>query len=129
MANEVLITDLSSLVDEYVETRAQRIALEHQAGEFKKLENKQKEAIEATLKLANLATGGSKTYRATVVPDLKPTATDWGLVYAYITAQGAWDIVQRRLTETAVKARWDEGVTIPGITKFPITKLSITKVK
>lgn len=122
------IEDLPALIDSYVEQREARLHLERQAEERKKLETKLKEQIEETLKAHNLSTGGGDRWRATIVPDNKPVCENWKALYEYVALTGAFDLLQRRLTETAVKARWEDNVVIPGITKFPITKLSITKV-
>jgi hypothetical protein len=41
---------------------------------------------------------------------------------------GAWDIMQKRLTQTAIDLRWEDGVSIPGVEAFPVDDLSISEV-
>jgi len=55
----------------------------------------------------------------TLVTSEEPVATDWPKVLDYIVANDAVDLLQKRLTASAVKARWGDGVTIPGIDKVP----------
>lgn len=119
---------LPELIDEYVQARDRRLELNRQADQCEKREAKLKKDIEDTLNGAGLVTGGGGAYRATLVSEVKPTATDWGLVQKYIIENNAFDLLQKRLTESAVKSRWEDNITIPGIVKFPVTKLSITKV-
>jgi hypothetical protein len=40
---------------------------------------------------------------------------DFGALEGYIREHGALDLLQRRLTESAVKLRWDDGIQIPGV--------------
>jgi hypothetical protein len=45
------------------------------------------------------------------------TVGGWPAVLDYIIANKATDLFQKRLTASAVKARWDEGEVIVGIEK------------
>jgi predicted nuclease with TOPRIM domain len=122
------INELPRAIDEYVELRAARIDQQHKVEEMQKEETQLKERIESTLKANGLTTGGGVHYRATIVEEQKPTVESWPLLYDYIKRTNSFDLLQRRLTENAVKLRWEDQTTIPGVTKFPVTKLSITKV-
>jgi hypothetical protein len=122
------IDELPKLIDRYVATRAERLALQKDADEKQKRENELKGQIEKLLTENGLNTGGGTHFRATIVPDFKPTVDDWGALHRYIAQTGEWDLLQRRVGEVAVKERWEEGIEIPGVQKFPVTKLSITKV-
>lgn len=57
----------------------------------------------------------------------KPKVDDWDEVWAYINKTDSRDILQRRLSDTAVADRWDAGEEIPGISKYNLLTLSITK--
>lgn len=45
----------------------------------------------------------------------KPFISDWNDLSAYIRKYNAVDLLQKRLTESAVKLRWDDGIQIPGV--------------
>jgi len=45
-------------------------------------------------------------------------ATDWPALHAFIAKTGAFDLLQKRLTSTAVAARFEEGEPIPGVESF-----------
>ena len=54
-------------------------------------------------------------------------ATDWAAILDFVTATQSLDLLQRRLTESAVKARWDAGVAIPGVRPDFTYKVVVTK--
>lgn len=70
--------------------------------------------------------------QATISPRTVPVAKDWSKIFAYIKKQDkftGFDLVQRRLGATAVQARWDEGVKIPGVDKSTFNVLHVKKLK
>jgi hypothetical protein len=44
-----------------------------------------------------------------------PVVVDWPSTLNWIKENRAVDLLQKRLTESAVKLRWEEGITIPGV--------------
>ncbi len=45
----------------------------------------------------------------------KPIIMDWSLLEVWIRENNAVDMLQKRLTESAVNLRWDEGIQVPGV--------------
>lgn len=45
----------------------------------------------------------------------KPVIMDWSLLEVWIRENNAVDMLQKRLTESAVNLRWDEGIQVPGV--------------
>jgi hypothetical protein len=121
-------TEVADLIDLYVDCREARLALERRAEEQKKQETWLKEQIEKTLAANKLTVGGSAKWKATLKSKDKPIVADWSLLYSHIKETDGFDLLQRRLTEAAVKLRWDEALIVPGVERFPITEVSITKV-
>lgn len=52
---------------------------------------------------------------------------DWPAFYAYVAKNKAFDMLQRRLTESAVQARLDDKKKVPGIGTFTTVKVSLKK--
>ena len=50
-----------------------------------------------------------------VTQSQKPVIMDWSALEAWIRENNAVDMLQKRLTESAVNLRWDEGIQIPGV--------------
>lgn len=70
---------------------------------------------------------GDSGYVAKVTSSDEPFITDFTKLAEYIKREGALDLLQKRLTPTAVKLRWRDGLTVPGIgttTKFDLKILS-----
>ena len=58
-----------------------------------------------------------------------PVAQDWDKLYEYIQETGDFDLLHRRLTTSAVAARWEGGVEVPGVASESYFDLSIRKPK
>jgi hypothetical protein len=57
-----------------------------------------------------------------------PKVTDWDALYAHIKKTGAFELLQKRPTESAFAERWDAGKSVPGTEKFTKVSLSVSKV-
>jgi len=57
-----------------------------------------------------------------------PIIEDWDAFTKYVARTKSFDMLQHRVGEAAIKARWEEGKEIPGIGVFTNVGLSITKV-
>ena len=58
---------------------------------------------------------------------IKPIANDWEAVWDWAVANEGSDLFQRRLSDKAVKLRWEDGVNIPGIDEYPVDSISYKK--
>lgn len=56
---------------------------------------------------------------------LKPVAEDWNAIHEFIKEHDAIDLVHKRLTESAVKLRWDDGIQIPGVGDKIVEKVKV----
>lgn len=56
------------------------------------------------------------------------TAAGWHVLHEFIAKSGRFDLLQKRLGEKAVADMWAAGETIPGIGKFKVVDISITKI-
>lgn len=70
-----------------------------------------------------------KHHQVSVYTDVVPQAEDWDKVFKYIKRTGEFDLLQRRLNSAAVKERWEDNKSIPGVTTFNAVKVSLTKKK
>ena len=52
---------------------------------------------------------------------------DWEAFYKYVAKEGAFDLLQRRVNDSAYRARLDDQIKVPGVEPFGVVKLSITK--
>jgi len=120
------LEQLPAMVDQYQKTRANRLAKEKEAKAIKETETEELNLILESLRESETEAIGGTTHLAKRVVKDEPIAEDWEKIHEYIQATGEFDLLHRRLTDTAVKARWDDGVEIPGVGSFPVEKLSLT---
>jgi hypothetical protein len=109
-------------------TREQRLALQKQVDELKALETRLKEFFIDTLPKSQATGVAGKLARVTVVQKTSPIVEDWEAFYAYVKKNNAFELMQKRLSDTAVKERWEDGKTIPGVTVNHYVDVSLNKV-
>lgn len=122
-------SEMGELADLYAAKRQERI----QAGKVaKKLEDEENqlkgELMNAMIKDKMAAVGGRVSVVNIKTTD-EPTVTDWPKLYEFIKEHDAFDLLHRRLTGTAVKLRWEDDITVPGIGTFPVSKLTVSGAK
>lgn len=71
------------------------------------------------------ATG--KISKAVATPITVPNVVDWDAVYGFIQKHKAYDLLHKRVSTEAWRARLEKKVLVPGIKAVPITNLSVKK--
>ena len=66
---------------------------------------------------------GGKDHFFVLDRSLEPELVDWGALSSYIREYDALDLLQKRLTVSAVKLRWADNIVIPGVDKYEKLKL------
>ena len=121
--------DLGACVDEYRDVREIRLAMEKEVSVVQARERELSEYIIANLSKSEHTTGvAGRRFRAQRVEKTVPAAEDWKAVHAWILETGRFDILQKRLSDKAVKDMWEEGDEVPGVGRFVKVDLSVTKI-
>ena len=121
--------ELHDLITEFVNNRQARLDLSR---EVKKLEEKEieaKYALLAAMEESHLSTAGNGVNIVNKILKRVPVAEDWRAIYDYVLANDAFDCLQRRLGEKAIRDRVEEGEVIPGVGYMDVTKLTVSKAK
>jgi acetyl-CoA carboxylase alpha subunit len=121
------LENLSAKVDLFYATREQRLLMQRQVDRIQEQESKLKEELIRELQASKVSSIGGTLARVTIQEKIKPIAQDWAKVHAYMKENDAFDLMQRRLTEAAVKSRWEDGIIIPGVDRFIVFDLSVAK--
>lgn len=66
--------------------------------------------------------------RVTLGTKTKSVVEDWEKVYDYVVENEAWELLQKRINDAAVKDRWEAGEEIPGVGRFQSIEVSCVKV-
>lgn len=120
---------LGVLVDQFKKVEEARLKADKVAAALKVDETLIKATIFEALRKNETTVAGGSTYKCEMTEEDQPTVKDWPKFYEYIRKNKAFEMLERRPGKAAIKERWNDGVNVPGVEKFPVPKLSITKLK
>jgi len=111
----------------YYELREKRLKLQREADELEQQEKDILYSLTADLIPGRVYSGnlGGHSFKAT--SKAVPISQDWVKTLDFIKQTGSVDMLQKRLTESAVILRWDSGVDIPGIGRSDRWTVKVTK--
>jgi len=119
---------LSTLIELYGTQREKRLLAQKEVDKLEKEEKVLQSHITRILEDDKLQGEViTDNFKVFVDRGQKPVATDWNALSDYIVKHKAVDLLQRRLTESAVFARWGDGIQIPGITPTDTTTFKINR--
>ena len=122
-------SELAAIVDEFHRVRETRLAADRTAKALKSSESRLKATIIAELREQGVPVVGGETLTVTLVKEGKPTCQDWPALYAYIHDNDAYDLLEKRLLKSAVKARWEDSENVPGVIEVDVYDLSLSTVR
>jgi hypothetical protein len=120
---------LAEVTDEYYKVQQERRELDKKSKELKERETNLKNYIADFLRKNKMSAVGGTHIIATYVRKPKAIAENWSTLYDFIVQNEAFDILQRRLHEGAIKDRLEQGESIPGLGTIWIDDISVSKVK
>jgi len=118
-----------AIADYLGELRSDRIKLEKVAEQIKGEETRTKEYLMALLPQQELSKLAGQHYSVSYKVKVVPHVTDWPKVYAYITKNDAFDLLQRRPVAEAFVSRWEAKEKIPGVEPINKPDISIGALK
>ena len=119
---------LGACADRLFTVRQQRLEIQKQVGLLQSEESAIKEHIINTLPKSEASGVAGKLARVTIVSKQVPQVKDWDAFYKHVKKSGDFDLLQRRLTDSAIEERWEAGKEIPGVEHFNAVSVSINKV-
>jgi hypothetical protein len=119
---------LGACADKLYELRAKRLAEQKKVDEIAAEETALKNHIIENLPKSEASGVAGKLARVTVVTKQIPQVQDWDAFYKYVKKTGSFDLMQKRLTDAAIKERWEAGKEIPGVGHFNAVSVSINRI-
>lgn len=107
--------------------REERLKAQKVVDELAKREAAIREHIINNLPKSDTGASG-KLARVSVVTKQVPQVKDWDEFYKHVKKTGQFDLMQRRVSDTAVKERWENGKVVPGVEAFGVVSVSINKL-
>jgi len=102
---------LEEMIAEARAADAERLALDRASKSLKKRVDELSARIIALMSVSGLTSVDG----AHIEEVQKPYISNFTELEGYIIEHGALDLLQKRLTESAVKLRWEDGIQIPGV--------------
>ena len=120
---------LPACADLLKELRDKRYALQHEVDAIKAQEKEVEDHLVESLSKAESAGIAGKHALAKVNVSVKPLLEDFGALWEYARKKNLPELFQRRVNETAVKERWEEGIEVPGVGAFRAVKITLSAIK
>lgn len=108
-------------------TKAERLKVQKIVDALEKQEKDLKEFLINNLPKGSASGITGKVAHVEISTKPIPTVEDWDKFYTYIARTKSWELMQRRVSDSAVKERWDAGKQVPGVGKFTAVVVSCTK--
>jgi hypothetical protein len=119
---------LGACADMLYKLRDQRYALRAQIEELEEQESAIKDHLIKNLPKSQSKGISGKVANVKVESRDEPVVQDWDKFYANLKKKGEFDLLNRALNKRAVKERWEDGKTVPGVGTFKVTTVSVTKL-
>jgi hypothetical protein len=126
--NYILPTASGAAADLLYRARERRLEMQRETERVEKLEKQLKEFFINTLPLSESSGIAGAEARVQITTSRQPQVEDWDKFYAYVRRNNAFEFLQRRVNEGAVKERWEDRKEVPGVTAFNVKKVSVTKL-
>jgi len=120
-------TDIGPAIDALYALREQRLGMQKKVDELKAEELKKRNEIFELLAGLGLTKASGAVATAGIKVSNIPLVEDWDTLQAHIKATGEFDLLQKRISVTAWRARFDEGVEVPGVSKVEDVDISLTR--
>jgi hypothetical protein len=119
---------LGAMADEYSEVRNERLRIEKEAAGVKARESELYNIIMSVLDESTDTGASGQTYRVQRIEKERQNVKDWPAFWSYIQQHGAFELLQKRLNDKAVREMVEGGEALPGIEAEMVATLSFTKV-
>ena len=121
--------ELGELADQLEAVRAERIDADKKAASLKSRETELKYTLINEMEANDLSSVGGKSCVINRQVKERVIATDWDAFYSYVKENDAFDMLHRRITESAVLLRREDGVEVPGVGYMEYSHITFAKAR
>ena len=114
-------------IDKLYALRAERLALNKKVDALKAQEAVLRQNIISRLQANGLDSGRGSDATASITKEVACNINDWPAFAAYVLETNSLDLLQKRVSMAAIKARWEDEVEVPGTCKVELPDLSLVK--
>lgn len=109
-------------------TRIARLEIQKQVDALAAKESTLREHLINNLPKSDATGVAGSVARATIVTKVEPTVEDWDAFYKYVAKTKSWDMLQRRISAPAIRARWEAKKEVAGVGHINVVSISLNKV-
>lgn len=122
--------ELGELLDMHKRNNIARLRIDKESAELKAIESAAEQLVIKQMRTQEITAAGGQMITAKLNPvKYAPQVGDWPAFYAHIVATNDFSLLQKRVSDTAVRERWEDEKLVPGVEKFPVYTLSKSVVK
>jgi hypothetical protein len=118
-------SELMQLVDQWGAARRKRLSEQHKVDKLEEEEKKLKALVIKAMAEGKVTSVGATHSGANYSKKDKPIASDWQKIYNYIRITNEFDLLQKRLLDSAIISRWEDKLQIPGVVAFPVEDITL----
>ena len=123
------LAEIGQLADKLEVARAKRIAADKVAADLKTEETKLKALLIHEMETNALSSVGGKHCVVNRIVKQRCYAKSWPDLYEYIKEHDAFDLLHRRITDSAVMLRKDDGIEVPGVGLMDYSHITFAKAR
>lgn len=118
---------IGAQIDKLYRDRAKRIEAQRKVDAMKEAEGLLEEHILTTLSTSRLEGGKGKLATAAKTTRTIARCKDWPAFFKYVKESDSFDLIQKRINDSAFRERLEAGVSVAGVEPFEVVSLSLTK--
>lgn len=126
--NLILPRSAGLCADLLYKVREARLKLQHETEKFERAESALREYFINNLSKTDATGCAGAVARVQIEVKMVPQVSDWEAFYEHIRRTKNFELLQRRVSESAVVERWEDKKTVPGVVAFQAKKVSVTKL-
>ena len=123
------LAELGRLADLLETTRSKRLEADKKAATLKAEENRLKGILITHMEGNDLSSVGGQSCVVNRLTKQRAIACDWNEIHKFIIENDAFDLLQRRLKDSAIKERLDDGVDVPGVSLMDYSHITYSKAR
>jgi hypothetical protein len=120
--------NLGTCADRYYEIRERRKEMKAELAVVEAEYQALKNHLIDTLPKSEASGVAGKIANVKITKRAVPKPEDWDKTFKYIKRTGRFDLLQRRLSDSAIQEMWESGKEVPGVTHYNVIDISCTKV-
>lgn len=115
--------------DTWFALREKRLELQKKVAEIEEQEKEYEAYLIDILPKSSASGIAGKLVRVQIETKTRPTVTDWDKFYTYIKKNNAFELLNKAVSTSGMKERWEAKKEVPGVEKFHYKKLAFSRIK